>query len=230
MGGFFSGSLPRSTRSTTDEFLSLDIRALSDVRVMDIARAHLAENIDANVEVEVAAISRTQYQCRVSIGTQTRSGFTDGPLEVNRAHWMAETSMFLPVVATRPHFGGLRLWFRCPRSRCGRRCSILYRARDTNARALACRWCYRLDYETQRMSRVERLSWRAGKRLSRLEKVSEHEFIKPKRMRRATFARIVAEVEALDRAADTISAPSVNRLVRTIRRVTNSAESAASVY
>lgn len=197
--------LPRSARSTTGQFLSLDIRALPD-GVMDIARAHLTETLVASVEVEVVAISPTQYKCRASI-------------EVNRARWMAETSMFLPLVATRPYFGGVRLWFRCPRSGCGRRCSILYRASDTNARAFACRRCYRLDYPTQRMSRAERLSNRAAKRLSLLMQVSEHEFVKPKRMHRTTFGRIVSEVAALDRAAEAIYSPSLTRMVRAIERI-----------
>lgn len=230
MGGFFSGSWPRSARSTTAQFLSLDIRALPDVGLMDIARVHFSQAMDANVEIEVVAMSTVEYECRASIGTRTRSGFGDGPLEVERARWMANTSMFLPLAATRPYYGGVRLWFRCPRIGCGRRCTILYRASDTNARALACRCCYRLDYPTQRMSRAERLTTRATKQLSRLEQVSEHQFVKPKRMRRTTFARIVSEVEVLDRAADAIYAPSVDGLVRATRRVINSVESAASAY
>lgn len=221
MGGFFSGSHPRSERGTTDEFLSLDIRALPRYGVLDIARAQA----DGRAEVEVLAISPALYECRLWIGTETKSGFGGPPDEVPRCEWMSQASMFLPLTTTRPNFGGSRIWFRCPRSNCRRRSRILYRAPDTNARAFACRLCCGLDYPTQRMSRAARLSWRADKKAQLLVQVSRSEFTKPLRMRNVTFRRIVAEVEALDRAADALYVPRLQKTWEAIRlRVASAAD------
>jgi hypothetical protein len=46
--------------------------------------------------------------------------------------------LIVQLTATSVRFGGLR-WFVCPRPECLRRCRILYREVDTNARAFACR-------------------------------------------------------------------------------------------
>ena len=43
------------------------------------------------------------------------------------------------------HYGGERVWFRCPRMGCGRRVAILYAAKY-----FVCRHCLRLAYESQR--------------------------------------------------------------------------------
>lgn len=45
---------------------------------------------------------------------------------------------------TRCHFGGERVWFRCPVSGCGRRVATLW-----GAEIFACRQCHNLAYESQ---------------------------------------------------------------------------------
>ena len=56
-----------------------------------------------------------------------------------------DSTQEIPLTATRPHFGGRRIWFRCPAGTnsekpCGRRCAMLYLL---NGR-FACRACHSL--------------------------------------------------------------------------------------
>lgn len=54
-----------------------------------------------------------------------------------------EINVRVPLETTRPRFGGLRWWGRCP---CGRRISKLYLA--PGAICFACRTCHGLTYES----------------------------------------------------------------------------------
>jgi hypothetical protein len=51
--------------------------------------------------------------------------------------------------STRTHFGGRRLWFRCPR--CDNRCRVLY-----GTWRIACLRCHRLRYLSQRETKEDR--------------------------------------------------------------------------
>ncbi len=53
----------------------------------------------------------------------------------------------VPIVATRPNYGGSRSWFLCPS--CSRRCAVLYIHAD-NTR-FACRVCQELQYQSTRI-------------------------------------------------------------------------------
>lgn len=50
----------------------------------------------------------------------------------------------VPLVTTRPRFGGVRWWFRCPLAGCGRRAAALHL--PPGGRSFGCRGCYRLTY------------------------------------------------------------------------------------
>ena len=69
----------------------------------------------------------------------------------------------LTVTATRPHFGGIRQWFRCPQ--CGRRVRKLY-CREPHS-GLACRRCLRLLYRSQFEKNELLVAWRRQMRLLR---------------------------------------------------------------
>jgi hypothetical protein len=56
------------------------------------------------------------------------------------------------------HYGGERVWFRCPAKGCGRRVAILY-----GGKVFACRHCYRLAYPCQHESPSSRADSRAWK-------------------------------------------------------------------
>lgn len=62
--------------------------------------------------------------------------------------------MAIRLVSTRPHFGGVRWWFRCE---CGRRSRVLYMRPDTAY--FRCRACHDLIYESAQThdSRVDYL-------------------------------------------------------------------------
>jgi hypothetical protein len=62
-----------------------------------------------------------------------------------------------PVLLKRTccHYGGERVWFRCPALECGRRVAILY-----GGAVYACPHCYRLAYQSQRESFSDRAATR----------------------------------------------------------------------
>ena len=99
------------------------------------------------------------------------------------------------LVTTRPHFGGLRWWFRCPIS--DRRTRVLYL--PPGALTFASRQTYQLGYRCQRETEVDRAterSLRARKRLGAdLDLLEMPRCHRPKWMRRKTFQRLVTVIE-----------------------------------
>lgn len=214
MGGFGSGSESRSWRFTTSEVRSLDIRGLTQWDLFPELDRPLSPQFNAPVELEIVALEDGDYDAKVWVGTRTGYGLGIRENEVARSFWLAETSMFIQITDTRPHLGGRRFWFVCPRRDCRRRCRVLYREPHTNARAFACRRCYRLAYPTQRMGRMDRIGARAEKEALKLIQTTEGELLPAKRMRRRTFDKIARKVLALDRAAALASAHSFRGLGR----------------
>jgi len=51
-----------------------------------------------------------------------------------------------PLVTTRPHYGGLRWWFQCPNTKCGRRVGKLYM--PPGEHLFLCRHCHDLAYQS----------------------------------------------------------------------------------
>lgn len=98
------------------------------------------------------------------------------------------------VARTVCHLGGVRPWFICPW--CQRRCAILYGLSSDGY--FACRVCLRLGYASECEDRSGRL-WRKQRKLEALLVGGER---KPKGMRRRTFDRICARLQAIDEALD----------------------------
>ena len=99
----------------------------------------------------------------------------------------------LRFVRTYPHFGGVRLWFRCP---CGRRAVKLYR--PMHELHFKCRTCHGLVYQSQRETRAARLMRRSQKLIERLDPRAEcgwrrSEADRPKGMHRRTYDRLSDE-------------------------------------
>jgi hypothetical protein len=95
--------------------------------------------------------------------------------------------------STGMHFGGRRLWFRCPR--CDRRCRVLY-----GTWRIACRRCHRLRYLSQRETREDRATRAMLKIVRRLAPDDPDPCNdlpeKPEGMHWSTYDRLVERYEA----------------------------------
>jgi len=149
------------------------------------------------LELEVVAAGGDRYRCRGLRGHRTTNAFDTSPQALPANAWISRDSMFIEIIATPGRYGGVRYWFRCPRSACGRRCSVLYRERTTNARAFTCRVCAGLRYASQVLGRADLALHRVARKLSRLEFKPGEVIAKPKGMHRRTFDRLRREVEPL---------------------------------
>jgi hypothetical protein len=192
MGGWGSGSRPRSLRPTCDSYSSIRLTDLQSAAWMEHARAILEKQPDRKLELEIASVE-DRYETRFWNAPQLRFGYAG--LRSPGIPWLAETSLFVRLVADKPHFGGIRLWFVCPR--CDGRCRVMYREKDTNARAFTCLRCARLVYLSQRLSAADRVELKTGKLLSRLVEAKPWVYVKPRGMHHRTFERIVREATAL---------------------------------
>ncbi len=67
-----------------------------------------------------------------------------------------EMEYAVAIERTPCHFGGERVWFRCPAVGCLRRVAVLY-----GAKYFVCRTCYRLAYQCQRETDSDRATRRA---------------------------------------------------------------------
>jgi hypothetical protein len=113
------------------------------------------------------------------------------PLSLNYPVWLTRTPC---------NFGGVRLWFVCPR--CARRCAVIYGlARDGR---FGCRQCLRLGYSGE----AESVSDRTWRRQRKLEAQLER-----KGIRQRTFDRIMSRIEECEQRRDIALAPSLARLL-----------------
>jgi hypothetical protein len=98
------------------------------------------------------------------------------------------------LTSTPCHYGGSRPWFLCPAQRCGRRVAKLY----LGGRIFACRLCYRLAYQSQNESPVNRAVSRAQKirvKLGGSTDLSSPFPEKPKGMHWSTYEHLRNEAE-----------------------------------
>ncbi len=115
----------------------------------------------------------------------------------------------IQLTATRPRFGGFRLWFTCPVS--GQRCAKLYR--PVGGDLFAARTALRLGYSSQRTTALESArqtacdrAARIRQRLGRAGAGSRYEppAPRPKGMWRRTYARLCQEAEEARSTADSL--------------------------
>jgi hypothetical protein len=101
------------------------------------------------------------------------------------------------LVATQPHYGGLRWFIVCV---CGRRVAKLYL--PFGRCGFRCRHCRQLRYRSQRLTVDGRWRHRANKIATRLGgEAADGLVYKPKRMRWATFDRLMDDVQTYNDAA-----------------------------
>jgi len=121
----------------------------------------------------------------------------------------------IPLVTTRPPFGGRQWWFLCPAS--GRRCRKLFL--PAGGRRFLSRQAYGLGYQSQRITPASRAQRKIGTLCSRLGGewgVSAIDLPpKPKWMRWATYRRL--EAKAWE-AEEVLAADLLRTLARLTRR------------
>lgn len=196
MGGYGSGRWGRRlTKGTTDEALRLDVRWL--------ARKGLIVPGAAGSLV-VACCQGGEPAGSVAVGYD---GGRPGAVVLDYGVRRGEGAPWEPVrelvaLARTPcRFGGERPWFRCPG--CLGRRAVLFGAGGR----FRCRACHGLAYDSTRESARERDRRRADALRRRIG--SEPGALdapgKPKGMHPRTFGRIVAEINARERAAHAAS-------------------------
>src|SRR5262245_18965259 len=144
-----------------------------------VSRRPLAE---AMRRIDLATLRRGEPSITTSHRLEVKCHRRDGEVDV--------TNVYLEE--TRTHFGGRRLWFRCPR--CDGRCRVLY----GNWR-IACRRCHRLRYCSQRETKEDRAT-RAMLKIVRRRNPDHPDPCndlpeKPPRMHWATYDRLVERYE-----------------------------------
>jgi hypothetical protein len=174
-----SGSIRRSARFRDSGLYRL---AIGD---LDIAGGQPVGPALEGVLLTTAADGETHYQ------------LTSSHREVV-PQVLHDPAISIALTTTRPTFGGTRYWFVCPRRRCGRRCSVLYREPRTNVRAFRCRTCLQFQYDTRVAGRSDAILLRLGRRLIRVAPLSsDGAVVRPRYMHQETFDRLNAEIQQL---------------------------------
>jgi hypothetical protein len=106
----------------------------------------------------------------------------------------------ISLTTSRPPFGGIRWWFRCPRTY--RRVRVLHL--PLGGRHFWSRRAYRLAYASQRETIHDRATRRARKLYKKLGGDPDDDTYpeKPNRMRWSTYNRIMDELVAAESLAD----------------------------
>jgi hypothetical protein len=138
MGGFGSGRNYYATTPDVEECRRLNSDSFS----------HLAEAADGSV---VGVGWGGDVQIRATIANSSHGDRADGvrlEYAIGAGDDVDELEYRIPFDYTEPHFGGVRVWFECPRCRTRRGKLYLPPGRDR----FACRECYDLQYRSSRDS------------------------------------------------------------------------------
>ena len=124
----------------------------------------------------------------------------------------------VPFAYTATRFGGQRQWLTC--IKCGRFCRKIY-----GGRYFRCRQCHRLKYASQNEDSAQRAMQRANRIANRLHDMwggktkAEYDFPpKPKRMRWATYQRLLDQYDELQNRWGIGMMHMIGRLSSRIRR------------
>lgn len=157
----------RSSRYTVEDAISLDTATLRKRFGFDGRRDVLRWYVGGDLHSSsVLTCSRQDVLVEHSGGTQT-----------------------IPLTWTRCNYGGLRPWFVC---KCGRKVRKVYRILSDIFR---CRTCHELDYATQRTNRNGRMLIKQQRICEKLGGSYGYFPPRPKRMRKSTYQRFVAQYE-----------------------------------
>jgi hypothetical protein len=182
MGGFGSGDYDRPlAKETTVEFPQIDCRVWSREGKL---------NVKGPQEYFISEA--------LPFGTFLRVHVDGYRLDLCFRQWINNEPFdwghcSVRTVFTWCHYGGRRVWFRCPMPGCGRRVAVLYLARAE----IACRKCLDLRYQTQRQRSKHRAIDKARRIRSRLDgslNLLSPSPERPKGMHFNTYLRLLGEL------------------------------------
>ena len=181
MGGMNSGRRDQGGKKTTEDCRSLDVRKFQRDGLLKNGKS-FGWNWTRNGE-KMASIQVQVKDNRVIL---------DYRHQWNGSEWKNQN---YPVLLewTPCNYGGLRAWFKCPASGCGRRVAKLHLG---SAGIFACRHCYQLAYASQRENADDRATRQAAKIRDRLgwqPGILNGPGDKPKGMHWRTYQRLVIE-------------------------------------
>jgi hypothetical protein len=179
MGGCGSGR-QWASKETTDDYHQLDVRRLQ--------RDGLLERRDS---FNLRWTRNGEPTGNISIHPEFDRVILNYRIRQRGGEW-AEHEYPVLLERTPCHYGGERVWFRCPAKGCGRRAAILY-----GGTIFACRHCYRLAYPCQHESpgdRADSRAWKIRERCGGWGCLLDPLF-RRKGMHRRTFQRLARDYE-----------------------------------
>src|SRR5262245_5650109 len=193
MGGYGSGR--SGGRPTDEQALKLDIDRMMRWGAIRPGEhrpcAMRTEFYDYDIDVKFESRAGDHWDSWLRLRYSMADYWTGEDLEIDDKIYLA---------TTRPHFGGLRWWFICPRRNI--RVRKLYL--PLGGRHFWSRRAYRLDYGSQRETVHDRAMRRARKLYRRLggDPVDDEYPDKPPRMRWTTYNRLMDKLRAAEGVAD----------------------------
>lgn len=181
MGGIGSGRGFQGGKITTSNMLALDVRKLHRKDLLVPGRTY---NMHWKLNGENQAAIQIQVEFDYVI--------LNYRYPIDNGAWQSmEDRIYFEW--TNCHFGGQRVWFRCPRNGCGRRTAIVY-----GDSKFQCRHCHKLVYACQRENddyRPIRQADAIRKRLGWQNGIANREGGKPKGMHWRTFHKLKARYD-----------------------------------
>lgn len=196
MGGYNSGGHNHRGRPTVEQCRRLSIKEIKPAGILQPG-TKAVWNIADDIHVDLST-----YEGQIVLKV------TDSRQQPSRVY-----SKFVGVEKHRRPFGGFQHYFACPD--CGRRCTCLF----FYSCHFACRRCYRLPYQSQRLRTCFRLQAKARKVEALLSGESLDDCTgldippKPKGMHTTTYERLIL---AIERANDSLDSDMFHRFSRFI--------------
>lgn len=191
MGGIGSGNRYRyGTKNTVEGRPSLDVNRWAREGYLSPGRSFSwqwtwGDGSKSSINVRVESLWTIRLIYRTRYGGEADWTDVDYPIGLER---------------TPCHFGGERVWFRCPGRGCGRRVAKLYSV----GRYYVCRHCGNLVYESQNEDATSRALSRANRMRRKINPASFLAGIfpeKPKGMHWRTYERLSGAAHAADHSA-----------------------------
>ena len=147
MGGPGSGNYSHGNRPAKKPLVE-------DCRRLDVSFLHRNESLGTNTTESPTVTFWDTFVIGVATATIADGG---GVLRMDYCTVHKPPSIVKDVIGlttTRPRFGGVRWWFRCPGAECGRRVGALYL--PTGGVHFRCRVCHGLTYRKQQNGHRDR--------------------------------------------------------------------------